>query len=126
MLAKGGKLVKAWRTAKNRELFPFSPSPNDVIFDYTSSSVRRSIEDSPQRLGIDSLDIVFVHDISPDNKFLPTSWEEQFEIARKGAFPGLTRMRDEGSIKRWGIGVTTPAPTLRLLEVSGAPSCPCR
>ena len=56
--SKVGKLLKASTTAKNRELFPFSPSPNDVIFDYTSSGVRRSIEDSLQRLGIDSLDIV--------------------------------------------------------------------
>jgi hypothetical protein len=52
--SKVGKLLKASRTAKKHELFPFSPSPNDVIFDYTSSGVRRSIEDSLQRLGIDS------------------------------------------------------------------------
>ena len=46
------------------EYFPFSPSPNDVVYDYTASGVRRSIEDSLQRLGIDSIDIAFVHDIS--------------------------------------------------------------
>jgi D-threo-aldose 1-dehydrogenase len=46
-----------------------------VIFDYTASGVRRSIEDSLQRLGIDGLEIVFVHDLSPDNKFLLTSWD---------------------------------------------------
>jgi D-threo-aldose 1-dehydrogenase len=84
---KVGKLLKASKTSEAKEYFPFSPSPNDVIFDYTASGVRRSIEDSLQRLGIDSIDIVFVHDISPDNKFLPTDWQEQFEIARKGAFP---------------------------------------
>src|ERR1700745_4015281 len=42
--SKVGKLLKASKTAKGRELFPFSPSPNDVIFDYTASGVRRSIE----------------------------------------------------------------------------------
>jgi D-threo-aldose 1-dehydrogenase len=114
--SKVGKLLKASKTAKNRELFPFSPSPNDVIFDYTASGVRRSIEDSLQRLGIDSLDIVFVHDISSDNKLLPTSWQEQFDIAAKGAFPELTRMREEGLIKGWGIGVNTPEPILRVLR----------
>jgi D-threo-aldose 1-dehydrogenase len=75
--SKVGKLLKASKTAKGRELFPFSPSPNEVIFDYTASGVRRSIEDSLQRLGVDSLDIVFVHDLSSDNKLLPTSWQEQ-------------------------------------------------
>jgi D-threo-aldose 1-dehydrogenase len=95
---KVGKLLKASRTAKNKEYFPFSPSPNDVIYDYTAPGVRRSIEDSLQRLGIDSIDIVFVHDVSPDNKYLPTPWQEQFEIARKGAFPELTRMTDQNDV----------------------------
>src|SRR5580658_4223732 len=121
--SKVGKLLKASKTAKNRELFPFSPSPNDVIFDYTASGVRRSVEDSLQRLGIDSLDIVFVHDISSDNKLLPTSWQEQFDIATKGAFPELTRMREEGLIKGWGIGVNTPEPIMRLLEVADPDIC---
>jgi D-threo-aldose 1-dehydrogenase len=121
--SKVGKLLRASKTARNKQYFPFSPSPNDVIFDYTASGVRRSIEDSLQRLGIDSLDIIFVHDISPDNKFLPTSWEEQFEIARKGAFPELTRMREEGLIKGWGIGVNTPEPVMRLIEVADPDVC---
>jgi D-threo-aldose 1-dehydrogenase len=121
--SKVGKLLKASKTAKNKQYFPFSPSPNDVVYDYTASGVRRSIEDSLQRLGIDSLDIAFVHDISPDNKYLPTPWQEQFEIARKGAFPELTRMREEGLIKGWGIGVNTPEPIMRLLEVADPDVC---
>jgi len=120
---KVGKLLKASKTAKNKDYFPFSPSPNDVVFDYTASGVRRSIEDSLQRLGIDSIDIAFVHDLSSDNKLLPTPWREQFEIARKGAFPELTRMREEGLIKGWGIGVNTPEPILRLLEVADPDIC---
>src|ERR1700726_2979689 len=120
---KVGKLLKASKTAKNKEYFPFSPSPNDVIYDYTASGVRRSIEDSLQRLGIDSIDIAFVHDISADNKYLPTPWLEQFEIARKGAFPELTRMREEGLIKGWGIGVNTPEPILRVLSEADPDVC---
>jgi D-threo-aldose 1-dehydrogenase len=121
--SKVGKLLKASKTAKYKEFFPFSPSPNDVVYDYTASGVRRSIEDSLQRLGIDSLDIAFVHDISPDNKNLPGPWQEQFEIAQKGAFPELTRMREEGLIKGWGIGVNTPEPIMRLLEVANPDIC---
>jgi D-threo-aldose 1-dehydrogenase len=121
--SKVGKLLKASKTAKNKEYFPFSPSPNDVVYDYSASGVRRSIEDSLQRLGINSIDIAFVHDISSDNKSLPTPWQEQFEIARKGAFPELTRMREEGLIKGWGIGVNTPEPIMRLLEVADPDVC---
>ncbi len=121
--SKVGKLLKASKTAHNRDLFPFSPSPNDVVFDYTGPGIRRSIEDSLQRLGIDSLDIVFVHDISSDNTLLPTPWQEQFKIATTGAFPELTRMREEGIIKGWGIGVNTPEPILRVLEVADPDVC---
>jgi D-threo-aldose 1-dehydrogenase len=121
--SKVGKLLKASKKADGHKYFPFSPSPNDVIFDYTASGVRRSIEDSLQRLGIDSLDIAFVHDISSDNKYLPTSWQEQFKIATTGAFPELTRMREEGIIKGWGIGVNTPEPILQTLQVADPDVC---
>ena len=121
--SKVGKLLKASKTADNRDLFPFSPSPNDVVFDYTGPGIRRSIEDSLQRLGIDSLDIAFVHDLSPDNKMLPTPWDEQFKIATTGAFPELTRMREEGIIKGWGLGVNRPEPILRVLELADPDVC---
>jgi D-threo-aldose 1-dehydrogenase len=121
--SKVGKLLKASKTAHNRDLFPFSPSPNDVVFDYTGPGIRRSIEDSLQRLGIDSLDIAFVHDLSPDNKLLPTPWDEQFRIATTGAFPELTRMREEGIIKGWGLGVNRPEPILRVLELADPDVC---
>ena len=121
--SKVGKLLKASKTSHNRDLFPFSPSPNEVVFDYTGPGIRRSIEDSLQRLGIDSLDIAFGHDLSPDNKLLPTPWEEQFKIATTGAFPELTRMREEGIIKGWGLGVNRPEPILRVLEVADPDVC---
>jgi D-threo-aldose 1-dehydrogenase len=121
--SKVGKLLKASKNARGREWFPFSPSPNDVVFDYTGPGIRRSIEDSLQRLGIDSLDIAFVHDLSSDNKLLPTPWEEQFKIATKGAFPELSRMREEGIIKGWGLGVNTPEPILRAFEVADPDVC---
>src|SRR5882757_8569199 len=88
--SKVGKLLKASRQNDAKSNFPFSPSPNNVVFDYTADGVRRSVEDSLQRLGVSNLDIVFVHDISSDNKLLPTPWQQQFEIALKGAFPPLT------------------------------------
>jgi D-threo-aldose 1-dehydrogenase len=121
--SKVGKLLKASRQNNAKKYFPFTPSPNDVAFDYTADGVKRSIEDSLQRLGLDALDIVFVHDLSPDNPFLPSSWDEQFEIARNGAFPALTRMREEGTIKGWGLGVNRPEPIMKLLDVADPDVC---
>jgi D-threo-aldose 1-dehydrogenase len=96
-----------------------------MVFDYTADGVRRSIEDSLQRLGVDSLDIAFVHDISPDFAFFPNGWEEQYEISRKGAFPALSKMRDEGIIRAWGIGVNTPLPILKVMEDADPDVCLC-
>jgi D-threo-aldose 1-dehydrogenase len=121
--SKVGKLLKASRRNDAKSNFPFSPSPNDVVFDYTADGVRRSVEDSLQRLGVSNLDIVFVHDISPDNKLLPTPWQQQFEIALKGAFPALDRMKAEGIIKGWGIGVNTPEPILRVMQEADPDVC---
>jgi D-threo-aldose 1-dehydrogenase len=116
--SKIGKLLKASKKAIQSNLFPFAGSPNRVEFDYSAAGVRRSVEDSLQRLGIDSLDIVFVHDLSPDNKWLDGKWLEHFEISKQGAFPALTRMREEGLIKGWGLGVNTPEPILATMEVA--------
>jgi D-threo-aldose 1-dehydrogenase len=118
--SKVGKLLKASKEIfPGKGPFPFSPSPNLVEFDYSASGIRRSIEDSLQRLGIDSLDIVFVHDLSPDNPFFKEGqWLEHFEVAKKGAFPELTRLREEGMIRGWGLGVNTPEPILKVLQVA--------
>jgi D-threo-aldose 1-dehydrogenase len=123
--SKVGKLFKASRHNRHHEIFPLSDSPNDVTYDYSADGVRRSIEDSLQRLGVDRLDIAFVHDVSPDFPWFPTSWEEQFETARRGAFPELSRMRDEGIIGAWGIGVNRPEPILRVIEVADPDVCLC-
>jgi len=116
--SKVGKMLRASKQNKGAEYFPHAHSPNNVTFDYTADGVRRSIEDSLQRLGIDSLDIVFVHDLSPDNKLLPTDWLDQFAIAEKGAFPALSQLRDEGVIKAWGLGVNCPEPILKTIDVA--------
>jgi D-threo-aldose 1-dehydrogenase len=121
--SKVGKLLKASRQNDATSNFPFSPSPNNVVFDYTADGVRRSVEDSLQRLGISDLDLVFVHDLSSDNQLLPTPWEQQFEIALQGAFPTLARMKEERIIKGWGIGVNTPEPILRLMQEADPDVC---
>ena len=125
--SKVGKLFKASKNNRHAEIYPLSDSPNDMVFDYTADGVRRSIEDSLQRLGVDSLDVAFVHvhDISPDFAYFPNGWEEQYEIARKGAFPALSKMRDEGIIRAWGIGVNTPEPILKVMDDADPDVCLC-
>ncbi|MFB6841329.1 aldo/keto reductase [Streptomyces sp. NPDC056361] len=92
-------------------------NPNKIVHEWTAEATERSIEDSLKRLGTDRLDVVWVHDIAQD--FHGDQWLGKFEEARTGAFRVLSRLRDEGVIKAWGLGVNKTEPielTLALDE----------
>jgi D-threo-aldose 1-dehydrogenase len=89
--------------------------PNRVVNDYSADATVRSIDDSLSRLKTDRVEIVFVHDVAQD--FYGDSWLEIFENARKGAFRALDRLRDEGVIKAWGLGVNRVEPIELLLAL---------
>ncbi|ESQ79048.1 aldo/keto reductase [Asticcacaulis sp. YBE204] len=88
---------------------------NKIVNDYTADATLRSIEDSLKRLQTDHIDIAFVHDLAQD--FWGDHWLEKFEEARTGAFRVLDRLRDEGVIKAWGLGVNRVEPIETLLAL---------
>ncbi|WP_309229365.1 aldo/keto reductase [Novosphingobium sp. NBM11] len=91
--------------------------PNKIMNDYSEEATYRSIEDSLNRLKTDHIDIAWVHDIAQD--FYGDEWLSMFEQARRGAFKALDRMRDEGVIKAWGLGVNRVEPIELLLDLDG-------
>jgi D-threo-aldose 1-dehydrogenase len=91
--------------------------PNKIINDYSHDATLRSIEDSLTRLKTDRIEIAFVHDVAQD--FYGDEWLGAFESARKGAFKALDRLRDEGVIKAWGLGVNRVEPIELLLALEG-------
>jgi D-threo-aldose 1-dehydrogenase len=110
---KVGRLLRP--DASRPENPPFKEGlPFRVDVDYSYDATIRSVEDSCQRLGLAHIDIAFVHDLAPDH--LGDAWEEQFEIARTGAFRALDDLRDQGVIKGWGLGVNRTEPCVRALE----------
>lgn len=90
----------------------------NYTYDYSASGTRRSIEDSLQRMGVPRLDMVFIHDLSPDNEDMGENWKDYFQTALNGAMPELTKMREEGLIKGWGMGVNTIPPAQAAIEQS--------
>jgi D-threo-aldose 1-dehydrogenase len=98
-------------------LFEFG-RPNGMVYDYSADGTLRSIEDSLKRLGVERLDFVWIHDLSRD--FHGDEWLAQFETARTGAFRALTRLREKGVIKAWGLGVNTVEPCELALDMSEA------
>ena len=89
---------------------------NRIVYDYSEHGALKSIDDSLKRLGVDRLDFVWVHDLAQD--FHGDAWIAQFETARTGAFRALSRLRDEGVIKGWGLGVNRIEPVELLLGLT--------
>jgi D-threo-aldose 1-dehydrogenase len=76
------------------DAFYVRSEPVRMVFDYSADGIRRSIEESLARLGLDRIDIALIHD--PD-----THWEAAIDEA----FPALARLRDEGVIRAIGVGM---------------------
>jgi D-threo-aldose 1-dehydrogenase len=91
---------------------------NKLVVDYSADGTLRAIEGSLKRLRTDRLDIVWVHDIAQD--FYGDAWLEYFNTARTGAFRVLTRLREEGVIKAWGLGVNRVEPIELTLDLEEA------
>jgi D-threo-aldose 1-dehydrogenase len=92
--------------------------PFKRVIDYSADGARRAVEDSLQRMAVGHIDIVYVHDLSRD--MFGDQFEHHFRIAAGpgGAFEGLVRMREEGMIKGWGLGVNTIEPCMLALQQS--------
>ncbi|MGW1117353.1 aldo/keto reductase [Streptomyces tanashiensis] len=70
------------------------PATHRRRWDFSARGVRRSIEGSLERLGLDRIDIVYLHD--PDDHAGP---------ALDQAYPELDRMRREGTVGAIGVGM---------------------
>ncbi|MCQ6268252.1 aldo/keto reductase [Fictibacillus sp. WQ 8-8] len=110
---KVGRVVEE-ETEKKEGMFEYGRK-NKITTDYSEDATLRSIEQSLERLKTDRLDFVYVHDVSPD--FHGDKWATQFDIARKGAFRVLSRLREEGVIKAWGLGVNRTEPIELAIEL---------
>ena len=76
-----------------------------MVRDYSRGAILRSWESSLERLGVDSVDILFIHD--PDN---------HYEQAMGEAYPTLAELRDDGAIKAIGVGMNQWEMELRFAE----------
>lgn len=80
----------------------------DLIFDFTYDGTMRSLEGSLERLGVDRLDIVHIHD--PDNA--P-------DEALEGAYKALVKLREEGVIRAVGAGMNQSEMLCRFARQGG-------
>ncbi|HEY1399138.1 aldo/keto reductase, partial [Roseateles sp.] len=109
--------VSARDNGEKGDVFKYG-RPNKIVNDYSEDATLRSIEDSLKRLKTDRIEIVWVHDVAQD--FYGDEWLGVFEGARKGAFKALDRLRDEGVIKAWGLGVNRVEPIELVMALDSA------
>jgi D-threo-aldose 1-dehydrogenase len=79
------------------------PPPVQPVFDFSEAAAVASFEESLERLGLDRIDVVLVHD--PDN---------HHDEAVAGAYPALDRLRSEGRIRAVGAGMNQSAMLTRF------------
>lgn len=92
-----------------------NPLPFEPHFDYTAGGVRRSIEDSLQRLGVAHIDLALVHDIgTATHADLQSHYWQQ--LTAEGGLRALEDMRSEGMIGAIGLGVNEWQIVLDTLE----------
>lgn len=80
-----------------------TPMPFDVHYDYSYDGIMRSHEDSLQRLGLASVDILLVHDIGRLTH--GSEHQRHFDDFVNSGYRALDELRAAGNIKAVGLGV---------------------
>jgi D-threo-aldose 1-dehydrogenase len=89
------------------------------VYDYSYDGVMRSYEESLKRLGLDRVDILYVHDICGLVHGSREASEARIrELVETGGWRALSELRDSGAVKAIGAGVNEWEPCARLLEVA--------
>jgi len=78
------------------------PFPFDQIYDFGYDAIMRSFEDSLQRLGLDRVDILFVHDLGDVGH--GTTDEKYWRQLKTGGYKALNKLKKEGVISAIGLG----------------------
>lgn len=104
-------------TKVGRRLEPIRPTGDDLahgfavpathrrVWDFSADGVRRTLEASLERLGLDRVDVVYLHD--PD---------DHAEQAFHEGYPALERLRAEGVVGAIGAGMNQTAMLTRFVR----------
>jgi D-threo-aldose 1-dehydrogenase len=81
------------------------PATHRRVWDFSADGVRRSLEDSLERLGLDRVDVVYLHD--PD---------DHAEQALREAAPALEKLRSQGVVGAIGAGMNQAGMLTRFVR----------
>ncbi len=87
------------------------------VFDYGYDGVMRSFEDSLQRLGINSIDLLLIHDLDAWSHRSPANVDAYFGELATGGWRALEQLRDCGAVKGIGAGLNVKEAIPRFLDL---------
>lgn len=78
--------------------------PFTVVYDYSYDAIMRSFDDSLQRLGLDRIDIIYMHDIG-NLTHGDAEGPKLFKTAMTEGYRAMDQLRRDGRVKAIGLGV---------------------
>jgi D-threo-aldose 1-dehydrogenase len=84
------------------------PATSRRVWDFTERGIRQSLEESLERLGLDYVDIAYLHDADV---------HDLAEGIREG-LPALERLRSEGRVGAIGVGLNSAEAALECVEAA--------
>lgn len=90
--------------------------PFEARFDYGYDGVLRSYEDSLQRLGLDRVELLAIHDLDAKH-FAPHELDAMLRELANGGARALEELRTIGAVDAVGLGINTLGSIPRVLDV---------
>jgi D-threo-aldose 1-dehydrogenase len=88
----------------------------EAVYDYSYDGCMRSLEHSYQRLGMNRIDIVLIHDVDVWTHGNREAYDRRFGEAMEGCYRALTELRSAGVIRAIGAGLNEVEPSVRFAK----------
>lgn len=111
---KVGRLLRPVPSRDVKRLGFADPLPFALAYDYGYDAILRSVEDSYARLGLNRIDILYVHDIGSYTHG-PELTKEHLRQLLDGGLRALEELKRAGAIRAYGLGVNEVQVCLDVL-----------
>jgi D-threo-aldose 1-dehydrogenase len=114
---KVGRLLRAPADPANwrGDGFWIGGLPFDQVFDYTFDGIMRSYEDSLQRLGLNRIDMLVLHDLD-EQHHEAADFARHWETLRDSGWRALEELRGSGQVGAIGVGMNSVEDIPMVLE----------
>jgi len=113
--SKVGRILKPGAVNEPMDYGMIDPMPFHPIYDYSYDGIMRAYEDSLQRLGLEKIDILLVHDIGTFQHGQKNTLH--FKNLAENGYKALAELRENKLVEAIGLGVNENQVCLDALEI---------